>query len=272
MKRLLIFLVFLFVSFFIAAQPLTLVSWNLKDLGKEKDSVEIRIMAEILRDADVVAIQEVVAGYGGAQAVARLAAALNTTGSAWDYTVSDPASSSSQKSERYAYLWKKHRVRLSGKPWLLRDGYDTLIEREPFLATFESEGETFTLVNVHAKTKSRQPETEVKYLDELPALYSGLNLIFAGDFNLPQSHSVFNPLKRAGYVPAIANQKTSLRQQCLNGDCLASELDNIFYHPAHLRKLESGVIHFYTMMESFEEARGVSDHLPVFISFMLLKN
>ncbi|MBE5322017.1 hypothetical protein IM793_22875 [Pedobacter sp. MR2016-19] len=42
-------------------------------------------MAETVRPYDLIAIQEVVAGYGG-QAVARLADELNRTGQKWDYS------------------------------------------------------------------------------------------------------------------------------------------------------------------------------------------
>lgn len=270
MKRLVYLLFFSFVlsnsSF---SQPLTLISWNLKDLGQAKDAVEIRFIAQTLRHADVVAIQEVVAGQEGPLAVARLVAELNTMGAAWDYAVSLPTVSSPYKPERYAFLWKKHRMKLVGKAWLQQGQYAGLFDREPYFATFEVKGNRFTLVNFHAKTKSNQPETEVKYMKELPGLYPDLNLIFTCDFNLPQSHSVFNPLKKAGYKPALINQKTTLRQQCLAGDCLASELDNIFSHPVAIEVLESGVIHFYRQFPDFETARLISDHLPVFIKFNL---
>ncbi|MBW6490446.1 MAG: endonuclease/exonuclease/phosphatase family protein [Lentimicrobium sp.] len=263
---------FLFVVFFAFtvnafSQPLTLISWNLKDLGHTKDATEISFIAETLRHADVVAIQEVVAGDGGAQAVARLVAELNTLGAAWDYAVSLPTVSSSYKTERYAFLWKKHKAKLVGKAWLQQGEYAGLMDREPYFATFEVQGKHFTLVNFHAKTKSKQPETEVKYLKDLPALYPDLNLIFTCDFNLPQSHSVFNPLKKMGYQPVLTNQKTSLKRECLNDDCLASELDNIFYKSDHIKITESGIIHFYKKVETLEQARLISDHVPVYIKF-----
>ncbi len=50
----------------------SLISWNIRDFGQSKSDAEIRQIAQILRDADLVALQEVVAGPGGAQAVARL--------------------------------------------------------------------------------------------------------------------------------------------------------------------------------------------------------
>ena len=73
-------------------------------------------MAKILKDFDVAAIQEVVAGHGGAQAVAQLADELNRTGSQWDYVISSPTSSSAYKTERYAFLWKTAVVKKIGKP------------------------------------------------------------------------------------------------------------------------------------------------------------
>jgi endonuclease/exonuclease/phosphatase family metal-dependent hydrolase len=84
---------FILVLFFqsLNAQT-TLVSWNLKDFGKSKSDEEINFIANTLKNYDVVAIQEVVAGEGGAQAIARLADALNRKGSMWDYSISNPTS------------------------------------------------------------------------------------------------------------------------------------------------------------------------------------
>ena len=75
-------------------------------------------IAETAKNYDIIAIQEVVAGYGGAQAVARLADELNRKGTKWDYTISDPTSSSAYKTERYAFIWKTSKVKKIGKAWL----------------------------------------------------------------------------------------------------------------------------------------------------------
>src|SRR5690606_28066421 len=159
----------------------------------------------------------------------RLADALNRKGSKWDYAISEPTSSSAYKTERYAYIWKTQKLRKVGETWLEKK-YHQEIDREPYYIRLEQNGKHFTLVNFHAITKSKQPETEVKYFKFLPELYSKDNLIFCGDFNLPQQHSVFNPIKKMGYQPILKNQKTSLKISCKDGECLASEFDNIFYH------------------------------------------
>lgn len=225
-------------------------------------------MAAVLKNYDVVAIQEVVAGPGGAAAVALLHDALNRTGSKWDYTVSDPTTGSTYKTERYAFLWKSSKVKLKGKAWL-EFNYKIEVDREPYLATFVEGTHEFTLVNFHAITKSKQPETEIKYFKFLPAAYPNLNLIFCGDFNCPQSHSVFNPLKGMGYVPALVGQKTSLKQSCVGDQCLASEYDNFFYRKDLYTLQRAGIIAFYKSFADLKEARKISDHVPIFLEVEL---
>ena len=245
-----------------------LCTWNIRDIGQSKSEAELLFIANTINNFDVVAIQEVVAGYGGAQAIARLATKLNVSGLAWDYTVSDPTSSSAYKQERYAFLWKKSRLTKIGAA-LLEKQYGIEIDREPYFATFKMADKNFTLVNYHAITKKMQPETEIKYFKFLPSAYPGLNLIFTGDFNCPESHSVFNPLKKMGYRAALTGQKTSLRQQCIDGDCLASEFDNIFYNSKAVTAIQADVIHFYTAFTTIEEAGKISDHVPVFFTFLI---
>lgn len=246
---------------------LKIVSWNVENLGKSKSATEIKFMAKTLKDFDVAAIQEVVAGHGGAQAVAQLADELNRTGSKWDYVISNPTSSSAYKTERYAFLWKTAVVKKIGKPWL-EQKYTLEIDREPFYCTFDYKGKPFTLVNFHAITKNLQPETEIKYFKFLPDLYPNLNLIFVGDFNCPQSHSVFNPLKKMGYVPLLIGQKTTLKKQKKHGEFLHSEFDNMFY-ASKVSKIDGGIILFYTNFLTLNEARSVSDHLPIWMEFTL---
>ena len=205
---------------------------------------------------------------GGAQTVAQLAAELNRKGAKWDYAISNPTSSSAYKTERYAYLWKTSRARLKGKPWL-ESKFQLEIDREPYLATFEINQKEVTLVNFHAITKSKQPEKEIKYFKYLPAQYPQLNLLFLGDFNCPQSHSVFTPLKKMGYDSALKRQKTSLKKACQHNACLASEFDNFFYYSSKTKVYQSGILPFYTAFSSLKDARKISDHVPIWMVFEL---
>lgn len=240
-----------------------IISWNLENFGQSKTDEAILFMAETIKHADIVAIQEVVAGYGGAPAVAKLAVALNRTGSKWDYSISNPTSSSAYKTERYAFFWKTKKVKLIGKAWL-ESFFEQEIDREPYFATFEQAGKRFTVASFHAITKSKQPEKEIKYFKYLPQKYPALHLVLMGDFNCPQSHSVFYPLKKMGFAPILVNQKTSLRQSCkAENDCLASEFDNAFCDMAFFEVKKAAVVDFYTRFENLQEARKISDHCPI---------
>lgn len=264
---------FLFVALILCVSiigfsQISICSWNLKDFGMSKSDAELNFVAKTIQDYDVVAIQEVVAGFGGAQAVARLSEILNTRGAKWDYTISNPTSSSAYKTERYAFIWKTSKLTKVGDAWLEKQ-YSLQIDREPFFATFKSKDKTFTLVNFHAITKAKQPETEIKYFKFIPSEYPSLNLIFCGDFNCPQSHTVFIPLKSVGYKPALVNQKTTLKQQCILQDCLASEFDNIFFNEAKIIFARAGVVHFYKNFKTLLDAESISDHIPIFFEFAI---
>ncbi len=266
MKKLFI-LLFLILSSFGFSQ-VKLLSWNVENFGKSKSDISISFMANVIKEYDIVAIQEVVAGNGGAQAVARLADKLNRKGSKWEYTISDPTTSTPSKTERYAFLWKTAQLKKIGKAWLEKK-YAIEMEREPYLCTFEYHNKQFTAVSFHAITKSKQPEKEIKYFKFFPSAYPKSNLIFMGDFNCPQSHSVFDPLRKMGFASALVNQKTSLKRSCKNGVCLASEFDNMYFPKSKIKKLNAGVVLFYEKFSTLKEARTISDHCPIWMEFSL---
>ena len=262
------FFLLLFLIYSVGFSQTTLLSWNLENFGKSKSEETINYIASTLRCYDIIAIQEVVAGYGGAQAIAKLADELNRKGEKWDYVISDPTSSSAYKTERYAFIWKSSKIKKIGSAWLEKK-YHLEIDREPYFCTFQYESKQFTVANFHAITKNKQPETEIKYFKFIPAEYPTLNLIFAGDFNCPQSHTVFNPLKKMGYQSILENQKTSLKKECKNEKCLASEFDNMYYNDSKINSINSGIISFYKNFNSLQEARIISDHIPIWFEFSL---
>lgn len=266
-KRAVSFLVLLLCGF-LSFGNITIGSWNLQHMGARKPDGAINLMAECMKDFDLVALQEIGIREGGAQAVAKLVDALNRKGQHWDYSISDPTSAVEEhagESECYAFIWKTAKVKLQGKAYLAK-AFATVMSREPYIGVFKADGKVFTLVNFHALPKKKQPEREIKYLKYFPDSLKLQNLVFLGDFNCPQSHSVFNPLKNKGYLPSLSGQKTTLKQECKEGDCLASEYDNIFYPKAVFRLVKSGVIPFYRgFNEDMIAARKLSDHLPVYV-------
>ncbi len=138
----------------------------------------------------------------------------------------------------------------------------------PIMQHLFTDNKKFTLSNFHAITKSMQPETEIKFFKYLPEQYPSENIIFMGDFNCPSDHTVFNPLKSMGYKPVLQQQKTSLKKQCINNDCLASAYDNVFYNTKKITAIRSGVIHYYKLLD-WDDAIAISDHIPIYFIFDL---
>lgn len=242
------------------------VSWNLYNWGRTKDDQEIAIAAETLRDADLVAVQEVVTSPPGAQAIGKLDQALDRTGFAWDYRISPRTTGDGP--ERYAFLWKPSRVRLVGRAWLESSLADP-IDREPYLARFEHRktGQRFLVASLHAVPRSKNPAREVALLDRLHRQYEADHVIILGDFNLDEDATAFDALRRLGYRAVLDNQPTSLarkRDPGPNGH-LANEYDNAFVETGPLRAARSGVLDFTSRFSSLDEARSLSDHLPVFV-------
>ena len=82
---------------------------------------------------------------------------MRKLGSDWDYAVSNPTIG--KGIERYAYIWKKS-VKLLGKPYLYTP-FQYTIDREPYMATFVHQNDTFTIAKVHLVPKHRKPELQI---------------------------------------------------------------------------------------------------------------
>jgi len=271
MRAFLISILFLLFSFSISytQADFTLLTWNIRDFGKTKDAAEIARMTEIVKAYDILAIQEVVAGYGGSQAVAKLAASLNRTGQQWDYVVSDPTKSPKYKTERYAYIWKKNKALLIGRPWLEKE-LQEIVFREPFMARFLIENREVVVMNYHARKYYDQPEQEVKQFKNLYfQYYLETPFIIVGDFNLKDKHSVFFPLKKAGFDFVVENEPTTLKRKCdAKGKMRNHAIDNLFYGPGIDCK-EGFVVNPIRGCFDLERIRMLSDHLPVVARFSI---
>ncbi|PIB38349.1 endonuclease [Maribacter sp. 4G9] len=264
-----VLILFLFLSNIIFSQQndFNLISWNIQDFGKTKNSKELDEIADILREADIVAIQEVVTGYGGAQAVAKLADILNRKGAQWDYVISDPTNSSKYVTERYAVVWKTKHIKIKNRGKLIKE-LDTLVDREPFLIDFYMKNKKITVINFHSRPYNKNPEAEIKALTKYIINSSSSPLILAGDFNVNEAESVFDTFKTKGFTAAITNQKTTLKKACDGFEYRNHPIDNVFYSDS-LLKTESGVLDFVRACDNLEKARKLSDHLPVFLKFQL---
>ncbi len=254
------------------AETIKVLSWNLYNFGKSKDAQEIEYIAKKLRDYDIVAIQEVSTSLYGIRAVGKLADELNRTGSKWEYKISDPTSGDGK--ERYAYFWKTTTMNAKislQKAWL-EESIEKRVDREPFMARFEIDFKkdntknTVLIGSFHAVPKSKDPEKEVVFLEEIPNRYRTDNILILGDFNLDGRHKAFDGLRNRSFVAAFEGQKTSLRMKKKDGEPLNEEYDNIFVETRAFSIKKAEVIHFYKDYGSLKDARYISDHIPIWVA------
>lgn len=267
-KRLIFSIIFL--SFPSISNALTIVSWNIRDFGQSRTDQEIRDIAQVIRHADIVAIQEVVAIHpGGAQAVERLKDQLNRMGANWDSSISDPTqSTSSHRSERYAFLWKTSKLTVTGGGPRLLSELTSYVEREPYLIQFRVNSKVLTILNYHACTHTADfPErSEILAISAWLTTNHHDNIVWAGDMNLEIDDAAFRPILNHGFTNLLNGQKTSLKKICKDGDYLSSAEDNILYKLTDFRFSDFEVLDFVSdgPCEAVKEKRvSYSDHLGV---------
>lgn len=258
---------------FIKNSNFSILTWNIQDLGGTKNDEEILFIAKILKDYDLIALQEIVAkDPAGAKAVAKIADALNRLGSKWDYSISNPTkSSSSYYSERYAFLWKTSKLRLK-KRAALDSELRHKIEREPYVGLFElmKNNSSFYVLNMHARTYNKHPEMEISNFKFYPKRFGTDCFIFLGDFNLNEKHTVWNTLYKRGFTSALKNTPTTLKRKCKNGSYLNYPIDNIYYNTNYFNQINSFAIDFVKGCKKLSNARKISDHLPVVSELSLI--
>lgn len=251
---------------------LQIVSWNIANFGGSKDDKEIAYIAKKLRNADIVAIQEIAISPKGVQAIAKLVDELNRTGAKWDYILSEPTNGPG--TERYAFLFKTKNVAIKQKGFLIKE-LDNEIDREPFYQKFEVKGNGLTtsisLVNIHTVPKSKGPEKEIRALARLHTLFPNDKLLIMGDFNTAQNSPAFEALKAGNCHPAIQGRvKTTLKMEPdpANSEKYANDYDNIYCKKNVFEVIEANKIDLTqdipNTFPDLKSIRQISDHVPVY--------
>jgi endonuclease/exonuclease/phosphatase family metal-dependent hydrolase len=130
-------------------------------------------------------------------------------------------------------------------------------------------GELFYVINYHSRKYYDNPEEEIVFFNDYPARLSpDDNIFIAGDFNLSEEHEVWGNLYAQGFTSALKKSKTTLRQKCKKGKYLSRAIDNIYFSQ-NINLINSSTIDFVVNCENLENARLISDHLPVLMEFKL---
>ena len=239
------------------------------DRNKANQQDVLEVLAKIIRNFDVVAIQEVASAEQ--HVVPKLVDVINGTSSHYDYVIG-PRVGRDHQMEQFAYIFDQRKVDIDRYEMYTIKDPDDLIHFEPFVACFRARGVavedafTFTLVNIH--TSGETGET-VRENNLLRTVFESVrndrrgedDVILLGDFQVDAK-----TLKRAVDMPSaiyvVSESPTDPRGE--------HQRDNILFDSIATTEFtgRSGVVDFLREMNlTMAEATQVSGHLPVWVEF-----
>lgn len=250
------------------AETLRIASFNIQDFGvrKMQDPVIIATLAKIIRNFDIVAIQEI--SSVNVNIMPEFVALLNADGSKFDYVMSERLGRTDQK-EQYAFVFDTNSVEVDRNNLYTVFDHDDLLEREPFFAWFRAKGPspneafTFTLVNIHTSPKNAQ--AEVNCLDDVMSAIANDgrgedDIILLGDLNSGERE--MGDLGSAAFSWVIHDKQTMTVTQ--------KQYDNIVFFKAATDEY-TGIGDVFDFLSEYNldrtTALAVSDHMPVWGEF-----
>ncbi len=253
------------------SDSLLIASFNIQVLGKSKMSKPgvVEVLAQVIRQFDIVAIQEVRAKED--DILPQLVAAINADGHRYSYLIG-PRLGRTVSTEQYVFVFDTTRVEHEpSSVGTMVDPAD-MLHREPFVARFRArtnspnQAFTFWLVNTHTDP-DEVPQEVAALADVFQVMQSARadedDVILLGDFNASESQ-----LGRLGEIPgivcAVTGTMTNTRQN--------RAYDNIIMHRQFTSEF-TGRWGVFDLQRTFglsqDDALKVSDHLPVWAEFSL---
>jgi len=253
-------------------ETIRVATWNIQAFGEAKlqDPAAMNIIVQVLRNFDVIAIQEVRAI--SQDVVPELVNQLNAGGQHhYDYVLGPRLGRTSSK-EQYAFIFDMASIEVDRNQLYTLDDKDDLLHREPLVGWFRTRlapeqaqlAFTFSLVNVH--TDPDEVDRELDVMDDVLFAVQADDrheddTILLGDFNVNDRN-----LRQFGKVNGLAwvvsNTPTNTRG--------SAQYDNMFFLRAATPEFtgRGGVYDYLREFNlSIDQALKVSDHLPVWAEF-----
>ena len=245
-----------------------IASFNIQVFGKSKaDRPDVMsTLAEIIRQFDVVAIQEI--RTQDEYLIPNFVRLVNGQQLHYDHVIG-PRLGVSVSKEQYAYIFNSDRVEVDHNSVYTLGDPDNMLAREPLVASFRTRGVspeeafTFTLIHVHT-----DPDIAQQEIDALSEAYRAIrragqedDVIMLGDFNADNRH-LGRLTQIPGMTPLIQGVYTNTRQNAL--------YDNLVMHQPSTTEYagRSGVFDVVRRFDlRLDQAEQVSDHFPVWAEF-----
>ncbi len=239
-----------------AINTIKIATFNIQVFGQNKlnDSSSMKIITSIVKQFDVVAIQEVRSLEQNVMPIF-----VNMLGNhQWAYQTSERIGRSDSK-EQYAFVYRKDRVK-KNNCYQTKDPKDQL-HREPYVCSFTSGNFNFRLINIH--TDPHEVAQEVDFLDNVfkTAQQIEKDTILIGDLNAQPKE--FGELRTKLSLKWIVNdnQTTNVRETSAYDNIIFSEYTKEFTG-------RGGVFDFPAKYNlSRNNALRISDHMPVWGEF-----
>jgi endonuclease/exonuclease/phosphatase family metal-dependent hydrolase len=244
-------------------------SFNIQVFGTSKSAKPhvMDILARIVREFDIVAIQEIRAL--DQDIVPNFVDLINSAGRQYDYVIGPRLGRTTSK-EQYAFIYDLATIQVDRSQLYTVSDPDDLLHREPLVGWFRARGIppeqafTFSLVNIH--TDPDETKTELNALGDVFRVVRDDgrqedDVIILGDLNVDDRN-----LGALGQVSGIS-WVISATPTNTRG---TSQYDNIVFQSQATREFtgRGGVYDFLrTYNLSMEEALEVSDHMPVWAEF-----
>jgi len=253
-------------------ETIRVATWNIQVFGEDKlnDPAAMNVIVQVLRNFDVIAIQEVRAV--SQDVVPELVRQLNAGGQHhYDYVLGPRLGRTTSK-EQYAFVFDMASIEVDRDQLYTIDDKDDLLHREPLVGWFRARlapeqsqlAFTFSLVNVH--TDPEEVDRELDVMDDVLFAVQGDTRreddnILLGDFNVNDKH--LGELGRVnGLAWIVSNTPTNTRG--------SAQYDNMFFLRTATPEFtgRGGVYDYLREFNlSIDQALKVSDHLPVWAEF-----
>jgi endonuclease/exonuclease/phosphatase family metal-dependent hydrolase len=245
-------------------------SFNIQVFGEAKLAKRevVEVLAKIVQNFDIVAIQEIRAQ--SQTVLPTFVAAINSGGARYDYVIGERVGRTMSK-EQYAYIYNTDTIEVDRSTLYTVSDPDDLLHREPLVAWFRCKAAepghafTFSLVNIHVDPD--EVEQEVNVLDDvLRAVRNDGrdedDVILLGDFN--------TQAREMGQLGRVTNATFVVQGNMATNVRGNAQYDNIVFDLAATQEFlgRGGTFDFLRQYNlSLKQAEMVSDHIPVWAEF-----
>ncbi len=279
---------------------LHLLTWNIRNLNEKKEQKAIRYIAQICKNFDLIAIQEVKDNLEGLEKLQR------TLGKKYRFLFSDP----SGNGERLVFCYDSNNIQFTGlaaevvmAPGAGRGKIKPELEfdRTPYMASFRKHGCNFIVVTVHifygsgsaVQYRLEEIRNIAKYLKKRSSDIDVLDsdFIACGDFNIEDTKRVMATKQKARTKSAKKQILEKLFDALISGKLIVppeirnspsnltrtKHFDQIGFHKykdSTLKFMTGGIIDFVgaVYINDPKLKYKLTDHLPMWAVFSISKD